>query len=120
LSGLAIYLLGAPRIERDGEVIAGPRGYKAWGLLAYLLLSERPPTRDELVSLLFSEADDPFAALRWNLSALRRGLGDARLEGDPLRLSLPSGTIVDLQTLMSGSWLDALRVAGVDGSCSQA
>ena len=115
LSELAIYLLGAPRIERDGEVMAGPRGYKAWGLLAYLLLSERPPTRDELVSLLFSEADDPFAALRWNLSALRRGLGDdARLEGDPLRLSLPSEAIVDVQTLMSGSWLDALRVPGVE------
>jgi DNA-binding SARP family transcriptional activator len=114
LSGLAIYLLGAPRIERDGEVMAGPRGYKAWGLLAYLLLSERPPARGELVSLLFSEADDPFAALRWNLSALRRGLGDARLEGDPLRLLLPSGAMVDVQTLMSGSWVDALRMPGVE------
>jgi DNA-binding SARP family transcriptional activator len=114
LSRLAIHLLGKPRVERDGEVVSNPRGYKAWGLLAYLLRTDRPPSRDELVSLLFSEADDPFAALRWNLSALRRALSDARLEGDPLRLSLPHDTFVDVETLISGSWLDALRLPGME------
>jgi DNA-binding SARP family transcriptional activator len=114
LSGLGIYLLGKPRVERDGEAVSDPRGYKAWGLLAYLLRTDRPPSRDELVSLLFSEADDPFAALRWNLSALRRLLGDARLEGDPLRLSLPRGAFVDVETLICGSWIDALRLPGIE------
>jgi DNA-binding SARP family transcriptional activator len=114
LPGLEIYLLGRPRVERDGEAVANPRGYKAWGLLAYLLRTDRPPSRDELVSLLFSEADDPFAALRWNLSALRRLLGDAGLEGDPLRLSLPRGTFVDVETLICGSWIDALRLPGLE------
>jgi DNA-binding SARP family transcriptional activator len=114
LSGLGIYLLGKPRVERDGEAVANPRGYKAWGLLAYLLRTDRPPSRDQLVSLLFSEADDPFAALRWNLSALRRLLGDAGLEGDPLRLSLPRGAFVDVEMLVSGSWLDALRLPGIE------
>src|SRR5919108_4975061 len=63
VSGLRIHLLGKPRVERDGEAVPDPRGYKAWGLLAYLLRTDRPPSRDQLVSLLFSEADDPFAAL---------------------------------------------------------
>ena len=81
----------------------------------YLLPAERPPSRDELVSLLFSEADDPFAALRCNLSAVRRLLGAAaELTGDPLRLSLPRGTLVDVETLHSGSWVEALEVPGLE------
>ena len=114
MTRLAIHLLGRPRVERDGAAVPGPRGHKAWGVLAYLLLAERPPSRDELVSLLFSEADDPFAALRWNLSAVRRLLGAAELTGDPLRLSLPRGTLVDVQTLTSGSWVEALEVPGIE------
>jgi DNA-binding SARP family transcriptional activator len=110
---LAIHLLGRPCVERDGAAVPGPRGHKAWGVLAYLLLAERPPSRDELVSLLFSEADDPFAALRWNLSAVRRLLA-AELTGDPLRLSLPRGTLVDVRTLTSGSWVEALEVPGIE------
>jgi hypothetical protein len=34
LSGLGIYLLGKPRVERDGEAVSNPRGYEAAGLLA--------------------------------------------------------------------------------------
>lgn len=94
--------------------MSNPRGHKAWGLLAYLLRRDRPPSRAELVSLLFNEADDPFAALRWNLSALRRLLGSSVLEGDPLRLTLPSGAFVDVETLVSGSWIDALRLPGIE------
>ena len=33
---VTIRLLGRPTIERDGTTVAGPRGHKAWGLLAYL------------------------------------------------------------------------------------
>jgi hypothetical protein len=32
---LVIHLLGRPRIERDGEPLATPRGHKAWGLVAH-------------------------------------------------------------------------------------
>lgn len=109
MTRLAIHLLGQPHVERDGAAVPSPRGHKAWGVLAYLLLAERPPSRDELVSLLFSEADDPFAALRWNLSAIRRLLGAAELQGDPLRLALPPGTYIDVETLTSGSWVEALE-----------
>ena len=95
LPELEIQLLGRPRVTRGGKAAPAPRGYKVWGLLAYLLRTDRPPSRAELVSLLFGEADDPFAALRWNLTALRRLLGDEAVEGDPVRLSLPHGTFVD-------------------------
>jgi hypothetical protein len=77
VSDLEIHLLGQPRVTRDGEAAPNPRGHKVWGLLAYLLRADRPPSRAELVSLLFAEADDPLATLRWNLGALRRLLGDA-------------------------------------------
>ena len=39
------------------------------------VLGERPPTRTQLASLLFPEADDPLGALRWCLAEIRRGLG---------------------------------------------
>jgi DNA-binding SARP family transcriptional activator len=110
LPELAIHLLGKPRVERDGQVVDGPRGYKGWALLAYVLLAERPPTRDELVAQLFSEADDPFGALRWNLSAMRRALPGAELGDDPLELTLPPDTFVDVATVTSGSWVEALAV----------
>jgi DNA-binding SARP family transcriptional activator len=89
LPDLEIHLLGQPRVVRDGEAAPSPRGHKVWGLLAYLLRTDRPPSRAELVSLLFAEADDPLATLRWNLSALRRLLVDASVEGDPLRPLTP-------------------------------
>ena len=40
---VTIRLLGPPAIERDGEPAPGPRGRKAWGLLAYLALADVPP-----------------------------------------------------------------------------
>jgi DNA-binding SARP family transcriptional activator len=99
---------------RDGEAAPNPRGHKVWALLAYLLRTDRPPSRAEVVSLLFAEADDPLAALRWNLSALRRLLPDAALEGDPLRLALAPATFVDVETLIRGSWSEAVRVPGIE------
>src|SRR5512133_2725545 len=42
---LTIRLLGPPSIERDGRPAPPPRGRKAWALLAYLLLADRPPGR---------------------------------------------------------------------------
>jgi oligopeptide transport system substrate-binding protein len=45
-------------------------------LLAYLLLTGKPHSRQHLVDLLFFEGpDDPRAALRWTLSKLRKAIG---------------------------------------------
>jgi DNA-binding CsgD family transcriptional regulator/tetratricopeptide (TPR) repeat protein len=114
LSDLAIHLLGPPRIEQAGEARSGPRGRLAWGVLAYLLLAERPPSHDELVAQIFAAADDPRGGLRASLAALRRALPGATVEGDPVRLTLPPGTFVDVEMLKSGAWDAAVAVPGND------
>lgn len=82
-----------------------------WGILAFLALTDGPTSRQSLASMLFSEADDPFGALRWNISQLRRLLGDgASLVGDPIELRLPPGTLVDTDVLLEGSWREAVRL----------
>lgn len=112
--GLTIHLLGSPRLERGETPVAAPRGHKSWGLLAYLLRSRVPPSRERLAGLLFPEADDPLGALRWTLSALRRQLGEgAELGGDPVVLKLPPGTVVDTDVLTRGSWLEAIALPGL-------
>src|SRR5260221_9001019 len=99
---LRIRLLGAPRIERDGEPGAGPRGNKAWALLAYLLLSRQPSSRRKLAELLFSEADDPLGPLRWSLAQLRQALQQpSALRGDPVELALDLDVEIDLRRLRS-------------------
>ena len=105
MPGLAIHLLGRPRVEVDGAPAPSPRGHKPWALLVYLLLSERPPSRSRLVGLLFAGADDPLGALRWNLSQLRAVLPGASVEGDPVRLELPPGTAVDVRAPEAGGEL---------------
>ncbi len=101
-------------MERGGASVDPPRGQKAWGLLAYLVRTRIPPSREGLASLLFPEADDPLGTLRWSLSELRRSLGDdAELGGDPLRLMLGAGTLVDTDVLSKGSWMEAVALPGL-------
>jgi DNA-binding SARP family transcriptional activator len=103
VSTFVIRLLGPPEIERDGVVVAPPRGHKAWGVFAYVVLAERPVPRTQLAGLIFGDADDPLGALRWTLAQLRRALGVAgTLSGDPLQLGLPAGAAVDVLALASG------------------
>ncbi|AYQ27228.1 MULTISPECIES: BTAD domain-containing putative transcriptional regulator [unclassified Polaromonas] len=111
--GLAIYLLGPPRVERGGSPVAAPRGHKVWGLLAYLVQSGAPVSRKHLAGLLFEDAEDPLAALRWNLSELRRLLGTDGLRGDVPALPLEAASYVDLRAVLSGSWAQALCVPGL-------
>jgi DNA-binding SARP family transcriptional activator len=98
---VVLHLLGEPRIERDGDMLPPPRGRKAWALIAYLVLAERAPSRRSVADLLFSDADDPLAALRWTLSAIRRATGWSTDEigGDPLAITLQDGHRIDLVEL---------------------
>src|ERR671915_1832013 len=103
MSSVTIRLLGRPQIERGGVVAAPPRGHKAWAVLAYLVLAERPTARTELASMMFADADDPLGALRWTLAQLRRALGVAEaLRSDPLEPGLPGGALVDVHALTGG------------------
>lgn len=114
--GTRINLLGTPVIDVDGAPVAGPRGSKAWAILAYLALSDRPVPRARLLDLLFDEADDPAATLRWSLSQLRRALGDSvELTGDPVRFSPAPTTVVDVDIALHGLWSEALELPGFGG-----
>jgi len=111
---LAIHLLGRPRLERDSEPVAGPRGHKGWGLVAYLLLSRvQKPSREHLAELLFASADDPLGSLRWNLAELRRALGPDTFPHGSTELALPPGTFVDIDALTRGTPQEAVAIPGL-------
>jgi DNA-binding SARP family transcriptional activator len=111
--GIAIHLLGKPRVERGNAVVPAPRGQKVWALLGYLLRSATPVSRRQLAELLFADAEDAQAALRWNLSELRKLLGIQGLTGDVLRLEKDPSTYVDVDALTRANWAQALRVPGL-------
>jgi DNA-binding SARP family transcriptional activator len=110
---LQIHLLGAPSVSIGGDPQAPPRGKKAWGLLAYLLLSG-PSPREELARLLFPEADDPLGALRWNLVEVRRVLAlPEQLKGNLPALVLPPDSFVDVRVLATGTWTAAIELTNL-------
>lgn len=107
---LEIDLLGRPRVV--GGPGGQPRGRKAWGLLALLVLSDRQVTREYAAAMLFSGSEDPRAALRWNIAQLRGALGGEVLPPGRLELLLPLDAVVDVQALASGDWRQAIAVSG--------
>src|SRR5215510_120229 len=112
---IAAHLLGPPLMVRDGVVYAPPKGKKVWALFAYLVLSDRQPTRPQLIELLFPDAEDPAGALRWNLSELRRLLGGSETvgSGNTVQLRLPEGSTIDVEVLMAGTSLEAVELPGL-------
>jgi DNA-binding SARP family transcriptional activator len=105
--GRTVRLLGTPRLERGGVEVAGPRGKKAWALLAYVVLSDGPVRRERIAALLFPDVADPAGAVRWNLSQLRKAIPGLQLDDDPLRLSMPEDVEVDVGRLAGGDVLAA-------------
>ena len=112
---ITVHLLGPPLLVRDGVVFAAPRGRKVWALFAYLALSPGQPSRQQLVDLLFPDAEDPAGTLRWNLSELRRLLGGPDTVGSAnvVQLRLPVGTMIDVQVLMGGTSGEAVELPGL-------
>jgi DNA-binding SARP family transcriptional activator len=112
---LVAQLLGPARVVHDGAVQAAPKGRKVWALFAYLTLSNALPSRQQLVDLLFPEADDSAGALRWNLSELRRLLGGPETvgSGNVVQLRLPRDAVVDVRVLMAGTAFEAAELAGL-------
>ncbi|MBA2414439.1 MAG: SARP family transcriptional regulator [Geodermatophilaceae bacterium] len=112
---LMIRLLGPPALERDGRPVRSPRGRKAWALLSYVLLAERPPRRKHLAEMLFGDADDPLGALRWSLAELRRALGVPDvLSGDPVAATLGDDVVVDVH-LLTSAYADIAPLLDVGG-----
>jgi DNA-binding SARP family transcriptional activator/Tfp pilus assembly protein PilF len=82
-------LLGAPRVEVDGQPLAVDTR-KATALLAFLALTGHAHARALLAELLWpdSDPDRSRSALRRTLSTLRGALGEERLRSDRLTVSL--------------------------------
>lgn len=92
--GFRLFLLGVPRVERDGQAVQAS-SRKGMALLAYLAVeSGRPYSRDELAALLWPDFEQTRAraAVRRTLSRLNGALGAewAIREGDRVRLN-PAG-----------------------------
>jgi DNA-binding SARP family transcriptional activator len=120
---LRVQLLGPPSISRDGEPIR-LGGRKPWGLLTYLLLEDRPPTRRDVANRLEPEANDPLAALRWLLHQARRAVEpevqiderNGRLhihlgedaDVDVLRLLAVPDDVDEIETLFTGELLEGM------------
>lgn len=111
---VSVFLLGHPRLELEGRPGEGPRGKKAWALLAYILLNKRPQSRTHLAEVLFPDADDPLGALRWNLAELRRSMqAPDLLRGTEIVLGPSDTATVDTTVLTSGNWSDAINLPGL-------
>ena len=125
-------LLGELRLFRDGQAVELPASRKTRALLGFLLSSDTRRTRSELCDLLWEEAEDPRAALRWSLSKLRHALGPDALQADrnsvglqyglwdidsltvtnaAIRLSdISSDELISLETRFRGEFLNGLEM----------
>lgn len=76
-----LYLLGSPRLERDGQIVEMDTR-KAMALVAYLALTETSHSRDSLAAMFWPDYDQTRAraALRRTLSTLNRGLPEGMLQ----------------------------------------
>jgi DNA-binding SARP family transcriptional activator len=94
LSDLRLFLLGAPRIERDGSPVDLDTR-KAIALVAYLAIEGQTFRRDSLAGLLWPEhgGDQARGALRRTLSTLKKGMGGEGVEADRATVGLTSDAV---------------------------
>jgi predicted ATPase/DNA-binding SARP family transcriptional activator len=83
VSRLALFFLGAPRVELEGQPVHISR-HKAVAVLAYLAMTKQGHRRDSLTALLWPEYDPSRgrADLRRTLAVLNRTLGSGWLTVD--------------------------------------
>src|SRR4051812_5266329 len=86
---LKLFVLGAPRMEHDGQPLE-LNLRKALALLVYLAVSGQPHSRDALATLLWPESDgrEGRARLRRTLHRLQEAIGNDILESGPEAIRL--------------------------------
>jgi DNA-binding SARP family transcriptional activator len=89
MAALKFFVLGSPRLERDGHLMHVERR-RALALLAYLAVTGEHHQRDTLAALFWPEYDHTRAraALRRTLAALTKALGGQALEADRERIGV--------------------------------
>lgn len=103
-------LLGAPRLQNNGEVV-GLNRRKSLALLAYLAVVRRPVRRELLAALLWPDADLPrgLSNVRTAIWSVNRALSDdwAITEGDTLQINVDFQLEVDVR-----QFRQALAISG--------
>src|SRR5215217_8745490 len=89
MSQLQLFVLGPPRLQREGEPIE-LNLRKALALLVYLAVSGQPHSRDALATMLWPESDgrEGRARLRRTLYRLNEAIGDDILDSQPETIRL--------------------------------
>jgi predicted ATPase/DNA-binding SARP family transcriptional activator/pimeloyl-ACP methyl ester carboxylesterase len=84
-----LYLMGPPRLEKNGEAVAISRR-KEMALLAYLAVTHKPHSRDSLATLFWPDNDQSsaLANLRRELSRLNQKTSGQVLTIDRMQVSL--------------------------------
>lgn len=100
---LRIQFLGQPRIRLNGVAI-DLAGYRPLALLAYLIVTKKSQSRQQLIDLLFDGPDDPRAALRWTLSKIRKAIGEEYIlaNREEISFNFESDYWVDVEGLEAG------------------
>ncbi|MFL5626069.1 MAG: AAA family ATPase [Ktedonobacteraceae bacterium] len=109
MTRLALFLLGPPRIEREGIAITVDTR-KAIALITYLAITRQRHSRDALAALLWPEYEQTNArgALRRTLSTLNKALAGDWLEIDRETISISS---------QSDLWLDVDQFSSLLADC---
>ena len=112
MDALRLYLLGSPRLERNGQLVEMDTR-KALALLAVLALSGQDQQRDSLAALLYPEAEPASAraAFRRTLSTLNVALGEGLLAIRREAVGLAPGGGVRVDVLQFLSLLKTARQA---------
>src|SRR5215207_4101536 len=89
IAHLKLFVLGAPRMEHDGQPLE-LNLRKALALLVYLAVSNQPQTRDALATLLWPDSDgrEGRARLRRTLHRLQETIGNQILDCQPETIRL--------------------------------
>ena len=97
MTSLRVALLGSPRLEHAGQVLALDTR-KATALLAYLAVTRERQSRDTLGALLWPDQDREQArgALRRTMSVLRTATGGLALDADRFSVGIGPGAGLDL------------------------
>ena len=122
MAKLRMHLLGAPRIEMNGQLVETDRR-KAVALLVYMAVTNQPHTRDELAALFWPEADTAraFANLRRTLWEINHMLGKGWLEADRQSVKLNAEQDIwldvrEMQTAIEQDDLMSMEVRGYPDS----
>ncbi|MBV7339239.1 hypothetical protein KFU94_65695 [Chloroflexi bacterium TSY] len=89
MARLKFYLLGPPRLERNGSLLELSRR-KALALWSYLAIEQQPQSRDSLAAFFWPDYNqrDARTDLSRSLSYLNRTLGDGWLSADRQSIGL--------------------------------